>query len=153
MKYRDIIESATDVERYQALMKQTDGEWNVWDDKQKRDYIKKWSWDSTQMKLIKRKKEEKEKSTISKPIKTPQEDTEVKNDTAEDDAAAEEQYKNEVKAKKQKAKKLQNIANEFEKESKRFGNLASDMNNKGDSEISVKVLAAIQTVNRNNEEQ
>lgn len=153
MKYKEIIESATDVERYQALMKQTDGEWNVWDDKQKRDYIKKWSWDSTQMKLIKRKKEEKEKSAISKPIKTPQEDTEVKNDTAEADAAAEEQYKNEVKAKKQKAKKLQNIANEFEKESKRFGNLASDMNNKGDSEISVKVLAAIQTVNRNNEEQ
>lgn len=153
MKYRDIIESATDVERYQALMKQTDGEWNVWDDKQKRDYIKKWSWDSTQMKLIKRKKEEKEKNVINRPVKTPQEDTEVKNDTVEADAAAKEQYKNEVKAKKQKAKKLQNIANEFEKESKRFGNLASDMNNKGDSEISVKVLAAIQTVNRNNEEQ
>lgn len=76
--FKEIMnESKTDVQRYDALMKKTKGQWNVWDGDEKAKYIKKWAWDSDQMKIIRKGKND-EEMVMPKDQKPSKETTPIK---------------------------------------------------------------------------
>jgi hypothetical protein len=167
--FKSLYEGKTDVDRYHALMKQTDGDWNVWDSKQKKEYIKKWSWDSTKMKLVKRKDGDKEMTIPNTPeekkadtkqpevdasgseVDAAKEQAEAEKKAAEEEAKrAEEQRKNEIKARKNKIKQTRNVSKELE-------GIANKLNKTSDGpgknvDLDIKVLAAIRSVSNTQDE-
>lgn len=135
-------EGKYDVERYEALMKATNGDWNTWDAKEKSAYIKKYTWDSKLMKLVKRKKSDEEMKMPSEP-KT---NTEIKEKPQNVDMnkSAEEQKKKEIKLKKDRIGKIKKDVDELDKISNKLKNTADDDTKSQDHDLDVRILAAIQ---------
>lgn len=162
--FKTLYESKTDVDRYNALMKKTDGQWNVWDGKEKAEYIKKWSWDSIQMKLVKKKAGDKEmiiptqpkdkkKETKSKTEAPPNKEQKTDEDIAKEEAkAAEEQRKAEIDSRKQKINKTRTVVKDLEKVANQMNNKGEEPNNVKQSELDIKVLAAIRKIQIDKEE-
>jgi hypothetical protein len=178
--FKKLYESSTDVDRYKALMDKTDGDWNVWDDKEKAEYIKKWSWDSTKMKLIKKKAGDEEISIPKQPEeksddkKTNKKEEPTDADSAEavedagkgsdsetdepdqeelDAAQAEEERKAEIKIRKEQINKTRSTIKDLEKIANQMNKNDDIPENEKTVDLDIKILAAIRRIqNKTNAE-